>query len=37
MISCGNTFKYRGGSFDKYLEKIVKKTENCIKEKFDIR
>lgn len=32
-----NMVKYRGGSFDKYLEKIVNKTENCIKEKFDFR
>lgn len=32
-----NMVKYRGGSFEKYLEKVVNKTENCIKEKFDFR
>jgi len=32
-----NMVKYRGGSFDKYLEKVVNKAENCIKEKFDVR
>ena len=32
-----NMMKYRGGSYDKYFERVANKAETCIKDKYRLR